>query len=175
MAATFGLLPQKSVGFDHLLWENDKTLRRCTKGEFSAEAFFFFFHQLYRAICWKALLSFWLQGMSLIFIQNIFMFCPNILSFCFYSFKKISKDWKEHRNNYKNILLRKVNCGTPKWLAWMTFAEHIFTLQPLLNYDWGKYCWMPLSFFAHCPAFSCNSYFSSWYLAQCCILGLVRE
>lgn len=73
----------------------------------------------------------------------------------------------------KNILLRKDNCGTSKGLAWMTFAERIFTLQPLLALQLREiFLNAFILFFAHCPAFSCNSYFSSWYLVQCCILGL---
>lgn len=93
-AANFGLPPQKSAGFGHLLWENDKTLRICKKREFSVEIDYFY--QLSsRDICWKALLSSWLQGMSLIVIQNLFMSCTNILSFCFYSWKKKkSQDWR---------------------------------------------------------------------------------
>lgn len=143
--ANFGLPPQNSAGFTHLLWEKNKTLRICIKREFSEKTYSIcislvtklFAGKLFSVPDYKEYLSF----SSKICLRPAQIFCPSTSTL-----KKKKKTYiyiylsiylkiesSQYRGNSKNTL-RKDDYGIHKCLAWLTFfALHVFTFQPLLT------------------------------------------
>jgi len=106
----------------------------CKEGIFK-ENLLYFHHLSYRAVCWKALLCSWLQGVSFIFIQNLFVLhkyfvLPLLL---FKKKQKPSKKCQASRlkslkafNTGATARIFYTDYGTHKCLAWLTFLRSCF-------------------------------------------------
>lgn len=160
--ANFGLPPQNSAGFIHLLWENNKTLRICVKREFSEKTYSICISlvtklsagKLFSVPDYKGYLSF----SSKICLRPAQIFCPSTytlkkkkktlyLYICLSIYLKIESS--QYRGNSKNTLHwgRMTMAFTSALHNWL-FLHCMFSLfSPFLHYGWERCCWISLFLF----------------------------